>query len=473
MSAPHAYEGMPTPARYYAMTATILGISVSVLDATIVNLALPGIAENLHASPTHAIWVVTAYQLAILALLLPLAMLGDLVGHRRVYLGGIAMFSVASLGCAVAPNIELLVVARACQGVGAAGIMAVNAALVRAIYPSRFLGRGVAINSFVVAAASVAGPSIAALILSVANWPALFLVNLPVGAIALFIGLRSLPDNVSAPAAGLSLRGSDVVMNALMFGLVFLGAEAVGTQGSLAGLGWSGGVGLMAAGAVVGVFYVRSQLRRVVPMLPIDLLRIPVFAWSMCASVTTFAAQTIAYLALPFLFLGTYQRSHTEAGLLLTAWPLGVVLTAPVAGRLIGRYPDGLLGGVGMALMTAGLTALALLSAHPTNIDVAWRMVICGIGFGLFQSPNNHTIVTSAPPNRAGGASGMLGTARLTGQTVGAVLLATLFASFGVADGKGSIVGLGVAAVLSAAAACFSVMRLRGTALPRASVDLR
>jgi DHA2 family multidrug resistance protein-like MFS transporter len=472
MNAPVPYEGMPTPARYVAMAAMILGISLSVLDATIVNLALPGISQNLHASPTHAIWVVTAYQLAILALLLPLALLGDLLGHRKVYLGGIAIFTVASLGCALAPNLEVLVAARACQGVGSAGIMAVNAALVRAIYPSRLLGRGVAINSFVVATASVAGPSIAALILSIASWPFLFIVNLPLGLIALFMGLRSLPDNVSPPAAGLSLRASDVVMNALMFGLFFLGAEAIGTQGTLAGFGWPGGVGLMVAGAVVGVFYVRSQLHRVVPMLPIDLLRIPVFAWSMGASITTFAAQTLAYIALPFLFLGTYQRSHTEAGLLMTAWPLGVVLTAPLAGRLIGRYPDGLLGGIGMALMATGLTALALLSAHPTNLDIAWRMVMCGIGFGLFQSPNNHTIVTSAPPNRAGGASGMLGTARLTGQTFGAVLLATLFAVSGVANGKGSVVGLGFAAVLAAAAACFSSMRLRGPAVRAPSVAL-
>jgi DHA2 family multidrug resistance protein-like MFS transporter len=462
MSSYSTYEGMPTPARYFAMAATILSISLSVLDATIVNLALPGITQNLHASATHAIWVVTAYQMAILAVLLPLALLGDLIGHRKVYLGGVTIFTIASLGCALAPNLEVLVAARACQGLGAAGIMAVNAALVRAIYPARYLGRGVAINSFVVATASVAGPSIAALILSVANWPYLFLVNLPVGLIALFIGYRSLPQNISPPAAGLSLRVSDVTMNALMFGLFFLGADAVGTQGSLAGIGWLDGVTLMGAGAVVGVFYVRGQLRRVVPMLPIDLLRIPVFAWSMCASITTFAAQTIAYIALPFLFLGAYQRSHTEAGLLLTAWPLGVVITAPLAGRLIGRYPDGLLGGIGMTMMATGLTALALLSAHPTNVDIAWRMVVCGIGFGLFQSPNNHTIVTSAPPNRAGGASGMLGTARLVGQTLGAVMLATLFAFFGIDDGRGSIVGLGLAAVLAAAAACFSSMRLRG-----------
>ena len=460
-SAPPAYEGMPTPARYVAMTATILGISLSVLDATIVNLALPGIAHDLQASVPHAIWIVTAYQLAILALLLPLALLGDLIGYRRVYLGGVAVFTLASLSCALATTLTTLIVARACQGIGAAGIMAVNAALVRAIYPSRLLGRGVAVNSLVVATGSVAGPSIAALILSVASWPWLFVVNLPVGLIALWIGYRSLPPNVAPPPAGVSLRAPDVLLNALMFGLVFLGAEALGTRGSLAGIGWRGGAALLVAGLVVGVVYVRIQLRRVVPMLPIDLLRIPVFALSMCASVTAFAAQTLAYIALPFLFLVGYGRTHTEAGLLITAWPLGVVLAAPVAGRLIGRYPDGLLGGVGLATMAIGLAALAMLSAHPTNVDIAWRMVLCGIGFGLFQSPNNHTIVTSAPPQRSGGASGMLGTARLTGQTVGAVMLASLFSVAGTSDDRGPIIGLGVAAGLAALASGFSALRLR------------
>lgn len=457
------YEGMPTPARYVAMTATILGISLSVLDATIVNLALPSIALDLHASAPHAIWVVTAYQLAILALLLPLAMLGDLVGYRRVYLGGVAIFTLASLSCALAPTLEVLIAARAFQGIGAAGIMAVNAALVRAIYPSRLLGRGVAVNSLVVATGSVAGPSIAALILSVASWPWLFIVNLPVGLITVWIGYRSLPPNVSARPEGVSLRASDVVMNALMFGLVFLGAETLGTRGSMAGIGWAGGAALLAAGTVVGVIYVRSQLGRVVPMLPIDLLRMPVFALSMCTSIAAFAAQTLAYIALPFLFLVGYGRSHTEAGLLITAWPLGVVLAAPVAGRLIGRYADGLLGGIGLALLASGLAALALLSAHPTDFDIAWRMVLCGIGFGLFQSPNNHTIVTSAPPQRSGAASGMLGTARLTGQTLGAVLLASLLSLEGTADGKGPVIGLGVAAGLAALASGFSSMRLRAS----------
>jgi DHA2 family multidrug resistance protein-like MFS transporter len=197
-----------------------------------------------------------------------------------------------------------------------------------------------------------------------------------------------------------------------------------------------------------------------VPLFPIDLLRIPVFALSMGTSVAAFCAQMLAYIALPFLLLDAYGRSHIEAGLLITAWPLGIVVMAPIAGRLIGRYPDGLLGGIGLALLAGGLALLAALPAHPGNADIAWRMALCGLGFGLFQSPNNHTIVTSPPAHRSGAASGMLGTARLTGQSLGAVVLGIIFSIYRVRDG-GPAIALGLAAGLAGAAAVFSLLRLR------------
>jgi DHA2 family multidrug resistance protein-like MFS transporter len=134
---------------------------------------------------------------------------------------------------------------------------------------------------------------------------------------------------------------------------------------------------------------------------------------------------------------------------------------APFAGRLIGRYPDGLLGGIGLALFTVGQALLAVLPAHPGNLDIAWRMALCGLGFGLFQSPNNHTIVTSPPPHRSGAASGMLGTARLTGQTLGAVVLAGIFSAWPPHDGKGQVIALAVAACFSAVAGVFSVLRTK------------
>ena len=176
---------------------------------------------------------------------------------------------------------------------------------------------------------------------------------------------------------------------------------------------------MLGAGVLVGAVYLRRQWHLAAPLFPLDLLRIPVFALSMGSSLGAFCAQMLAFLSMPFLLLEVQGRTHMEACLLLTAWPLATVVVAPIAGRLIGRYPAGWLGGIGMAVFATGLLSLGWLPAQPSNLDMAWRLALCGAGFALFQSPNNHTIVTSAPVHRSGGASGMLGTARLTGQTTG------------------------------------------------------
>jgi len=460
-AAPVAYDGLPSPSRARAMTVIVLGIMVAVLDGTIVNLALPGIARELQATASHSIWVVNAYQIATLVMLLPLATLGDIVGYRRIYMAGMLLFTVSSLGATFANSLNTLIAARAIQGLGAAGIMSVNAALVRLIYPRAQLGRGMAINSMVVATSAVAGPSVAAAILSVASWPWLFALNVPLGIVVLVMARRYLPANSAPPAAGARFSLVDVVLNILMFSLIFLGADQLGV-GSASGQGGSTLAWMtLLAGLAIGFVFLRRQARIALPLFPVDLLRIPVFALSMGTSVGAFAAQTLAYIALPFLLLGAYGRSHIEAGLLITCWPLAIVVAAPVAGRLIGRYPDGLLGAVGLVLMGTGLALLAALPAQPANADIVWRMALCGAGFGLFQSPNNHTIVTSPPAHRSGAASGMLGTARLTGQTLGAVILAGLFGVWSPVDGKGPVIALVLAACCAGAAAVFSVMRLK------------
>lgn len=459
--APIVVDGLPWPARGRAMAVIILGIMVAVLDGTIVNLALPGIARELQATPSHAIWVINAYQIATLVMLLPLASLGDIVGYRRVYMAGMLIFTLASIGATFANSLGTLIAARALQGLGGAGIMSVNSALVRLVYPSRQLGRGMGINSMVVATSAVAGPSVAAAILSVASWPWLFVINIPLGIVVLALALRSLPANAAPAAAGARFSLVDVLLNVLMFSLLFLGADQLGVRDAAGQGGGPLAWALLVAGVAVGFVYLRRQRKLALPLFPVDLLRIPVFALSIGTSVAAFAAQMLSYIALPFLLLDTYGRSHIEAGLLITAWPLTIVVVAPISGRLIGRVADGLLGGIGLALLAGGLALLAAMPAQPTSADIVWRMVLCGAGFGLFQSPNNHTIVTSPPLHRSGAASGMLGTARLTGQTIGAVVLAALFSIWSPVDGKGPVIALLVACGCAAVAAVFSMLRLK------------
>ena len=442
-------DGLPTPRRYWSVIAIWLAISMAVLDSVIANVALPTIAAQLNASAASSIWVINAYQLAITALLLPLAALGDRIGYRRVYLPGLGIFIVGSVACAMANSLGTLIAARMFQGIGAAGIMSMNSALVRATYPHAILGKGIGYNALVLSISAAAGPSIAALILSVASWSWLFLINIPIGLASLAIGLRALPD---APGHGgrpnyLSAALSAVSLSALIFGVETAAREEFGT-----------GLSLLALGLITGALLVRREWTRPAPLLPLDLLRIPIFSLSIVTSITSFAAQMLALVTLPFLLQHLLGRSIAETGLLMTAWPLAVGVTAPLAGRLADRFPAGLLGGIGLAVFAMGLVALSLMDASSTRPDILWRTALCGAGFGFFQSPNNRTIVTAAPRSRSGAAGGMLATARLLGQTTGAVAVAAGFHWAGVAAGP---LLLRAAAAAALIAAVISMLRLR------------
>ncbi|BDH45477.1 MFS transporter [Salmonella enterica subsp. enterica serovar Choleraesuis] len=416
-----APDGLPLPRRYGAILTIALGIMISVLDGTIANVALPTIAVDLHTRPAEAIWVVNAYQIAIITSLLTLSFLGDIFGYRRIYQYGLVTFSITSVLCAAASSLELLTAARVLQGLGGAALMSVNTALIRLIYPKKHLGRGVGINAFIVAVSAAAGPTVAAAILAVASWHWLFLINVPIGIVAWLLARHFLPDNLPRENHP-RFDWQSAIMNALTFGLIIstLSGYAQGQPLELVGAQF---VVLV----VVGVLFVRRQLRLPVPLLPIDLLRIPIFSLSIASSVCSFTAQMLALVALPFYLQQALGRSEVETGLLLTPWPLATMVIAPLAGRLIERFHAGLLGAAGLLAFSIGLLLLALLPANPSTLNIILPMALCGAGFGLFQSPNNHTIISSAPAGRSGGASGMLGTARLLGQSCGAALVALIF----------------------------------------------
>ncbi|MBK3741401.1 MFS transporter [Paraburkholderia nemoris] len=443
-------QGLPIPQRYWAMLVIALALTLAVLDSAIANVALPTIARNLHASAAGSIWVVNAYQLAITISLLPLASLGDRIGYRRIYLAGLILFTVASFGCALSTSLPTLALARVVQGFGAAGVMSVNTALVRMIYPPTQLGRGVAINAMVVAISSAVGPTVASGVLAIASWPWLFAINVPIGIAAIVGGFKALPMN---PGHESPYDYLSAVMNAFVFGLLIFAIDGLGHGEHIR---WVVAEALVAV--VIGYFFVRRQLTQSAPLLPIDLLRIPVFALSIGTSVCSFCAQMLAFVSLPFLLQDTLGLSQVETGLLMTPWPAVIIIAAPIAGVLSDKISSGWLGGVGLVAMTVGLLLLATLGAHPEPMQIAWRMALCGAGFGIFQSPNNRTMLSAAPRERSGGASGMLGTARLTGQTLGAALVALIF---GIAPQNGPTITLYVAACFSAVAAVVSMMRVR------------
>jgi len=445
-------DGLPTPRRYWAILAIGLALTLSVLDSAIANVALPTIASDLHAGAAASIWVVNAYQLAIVISLLPLAALGEIVGYRRIYQVGLVLFVIASLGCAMARSIDALALARIVQGFGAAGVMSVNGALVRYTYPHSRLGQGIGINAMVVSIASALGPTVASGILSVAPWPWLFGVNVPIGLAAIAVAAFALPKT---PTSERAFDWKSSLLNAVAFGLLIFGVEAWGRGSPLFG------VCAVAGGLVAGVVLCLRELPRPAPLVPFDLLRIPIFGLSVATSICSFTAQMLAFVSLPFYFETVLGRSAVETGLLMTPWPVAVSIAAPVAGHLADRWSAGLLGGIGLAILAVGLGLLAAISPHAGTVDIVWRMAVCGLGFGFFQSPNNRAMMASAPRQRSGAAGGMLATARLIGQTAGAASVALIFRVEGHSTTNMTLV---VAAIVAAVAACVSMTRLVGGA---------
>lgn len=443
-------NGLPTPRRYWAIVSIGLGITLAVLDGAIANVALPSIARDLQASSAASIWIVNAYQIAIVVALLPLASLGEIVSYRRVSQAGLAVFTLASIACVFANSIETLSLARVVQGFGAAGIMSVNGALVRYTYPQRLLGRAVGINAVIVSLAAAAGPTIASAILAVGHWRWLFALNVPIGLLAVSLAGFTLPHNRLQPR---KLNWVGAALNAAAFGLLITGLQSL-AHGEAAVLGF----GLTGAGLAAGILLIRHERSRTSPLIPLDLLARPMFSLSVATSIISFTAQMMAFVALPFFLQGSMGLTAVETGLLMTPWPLATMIAAPLAGNLSDRYSAGVLGAIGLSLFACGLMALSFLNADSTHFDIVWRMALCGAGFGFFQSPNNRAMLSEAPKNRAGAAGGTLGMARVVGQSLGAVVVAFLLSAAPI-NGVGH--GFQIAAVTALFGAVMSGSRVR------------
>jgi DHA2 family multidrug resistance protein-like MFS transporter len=442
-------DGLPPERRRWAVAAIFTVLAMASLDTAIANIALPAIAADLHVSPAEVVWVVNVYQIALVATLLPLGALGEIVGHQRIYLGGLLLFTLASLGCACAWSLPSLVTARTLQGLGASGIMSVNAALVRFVYPTHMLGRGFGHNALVVGTAFTLGPTIASGILSIATWPWLFAINIPVGLIAIGIGLKTLP---ATPRAGhvFDFLGAALTVGCLGLFITGIGSAAHRAPPALVSTELVGAI-------LLGWMLTRRQMDHPAPMLPIDLFRRPMFALSTATSVCSFAVQGLAFVSLPFYFEDVLMRTQVETGFFMTPWPLVVAVMAPIGGHLSDRYPVGILGGLGLALLGVGMVLLATLPPQPGTANIVWRMVVCGIGFGFFQTPNLRALMSSAPPHRSGSASSIVATARLTGQTTGAALAAFCFAFAG---HDGATLALAFGAGFAALGSVMSFLRM-------------
>jgi DHA2 family multidrug resistance protein-like MFS transporter len=425
--------GSPPQSRKMAIAAILGAMALVVLDAAIANVALPVLATDLRVTAAASIWVVTAYQLALVIALLPCAALGESIGYRRVFTWGVALFTLASVFCALAPTFTWLVAARFVQGLGGAAVMALGVALFRFIVPHHKLGSVIGWNAVVVALSSALGPTLGAGILTVGTWQCLFAFKIPLG-IAVLLATRCLP---CPEGTGRRLDLVSVSLTAFaLAALVIL---------------------LVVAGGLALAHLFRREAPKEAPLIPLDLLRGRSFRLAVVASILCFAGQTAGLVALPFYLQHGLGQDVLATGLYMTIWPLTVALAAPVAGRLSNHIAASWLCAIGGTFLAIGLASAALWPLQNDLKPLALFAMFCGLGFGLFNVPNNRTMFLSIPLQRSGAAGGMQSSARLLGQTAGAITMTLLF-TLANADMVPRI-GLALGAALTLAASAVSILR--------------
>jgi DHA2 family multidrug resistance protein-like MFS transporter len=423
-----------------SIAAVLCAMALVVLDAGMVGVALPTIGQEFGETPDRSLLIVTAYQLALLVGLIPCAHIADRVGYRRLFLSGIVLFGSSALLCALAPSFPLLVLGRFLQGLGAAAVMALGIALLRNALGAERLGTAIGWNALVVAVCSALGPAAGALLLSVAGWRWLFVIALPIAAAAL-IAARALP---SVRQAGRPLDVLGVSLYAAAAASLVLAVETA-RRTPIGGIL----LGIAAIGFATWLF--ARERRKEAPILPLDLLALRPFRASATASVFFFTAQSAGLLALPFYLQLSLGRSAGTAGLVLTLWPIAVASISPVASRLASRFTSGALCAAGALLLATGLAGTALSPADGSIAPIAACALISGAGFGLFQVPNNRNMFLSAPSSRSAAAGGLQGTARLAGQTAGALLVAFVLSAAPITHAPRIAFSLAAAAALIAA----------------------
>ncbi|TCB77283.1 MFS transporter [Acinetobacter sp. ANC 4173] len=436
--------------RRMAMFALMTAVTLASLDTTISNTALPHIVKDLQVAEASVIWVANAYQIAMIATLLPFSALGESIGYRRIYIDGLILFCIASLICGLATSLDGLVFGRVLQGIGAAAIMSVNTAFIRHIYPLKRLGRGLSLNALVVAVGFALGPLFASIILSFTTWHWLFLLNLPVGLIALILSVHYLPF-----VKGQALR-FDILSGVLCTAFLGLFTFSLCSFENPDDISKTVMSMILSIACLLGLL--KLQANHSAPILSIDLLRIPIIGLSSLTSISAFATQALAFISLPFLFQNTLGISLISIGFLLPAWPIVVAVMAVVVSPLSDRFSAGILCSLGLFILSLGMWSLTTLSLSPESFSIVWRLTVCGLGFGLFQAPNMKAIMSNAPTHRSGGASGIVAVSRLLGQTCGAALVAQCFHIWN-QDGPEIAIWLG--SICAALGCIFSLHRLK------------
>lgn len=457
--------------KWLILSTVSLGTFMATLDGGIVNISLPVIGSAFGIDIDTVEWVVVGYLLVVGSLLLPFGRLGELVTFKRVYLAGFALFTVASVLCGAAPSAPALIGFRLVQGVGAAMLQAMGPAIVARTFMPSERGRALGLNAISVSIGLSIGPALGGLLTQYFTWRAIFLVNLPVGIVAILWAARILPVEERGARHSFDLVGAALSAGSLLALLLVL------SEGQA--WGWSSPLSLLMIGLFLflGAFFLVVERSSSHPMIDLALFRIRSFSAGLSSVAIVFAGLFTATFLLPFVLEQGSHYTPLEAGLLLTPIPIATAFVAPFSGAVSDRIGQRLPASVGVAVMAVGLLSLTQLPPSFAVPDLVWRLVLIGVGQGLFMSPNSSAVLGSVPRPRIGTASGTLAQMRIAGQAFGIAMSAAVVAirtpvhaaaAHGAA-GSALILAVHDAFVVAAALSCVGIVTslVRGTLPPR------
>ncbi len=430
--------------KWRVMLGISLGVLMYTIDTSIVNIALPTLVKTFHTDFATVQWVGLSYVLVVTSLVLGAARLGDMLGKKPLYLGGLIVFTLSSLLCGLAPSIEVLIGARALQGLGAVMISALGAAIIVEVFPVTERGKALGVIGAVVSLGIALGPSVGGVLIGIAGWRSIFLVNLPIGVIASLVVSKYVPHTRKHQQQRFDFWGSVAIS------LVLVCFSLGMTEGQRYGFSSSLPLGLLVASAfgLVGFILLESRINQ--PMLDLSLFRSQTFSLSLLTGWLVFMTLGGSSIVIPFFLELVLHYPIAHVGILMAITPVIGGLVSPLAGNLTDRFGTRRIMLIGLVLMTIGCLALSTLNGQTHDLDYFLRVIPLGLGWGMFQSPNNSAILGAVPPQRLGIASGLLSLTRTLGQTTGLPLFAAIFAMIALSgQNNGDLTAVAPAAIVS------------------------
>ena len=421
--------------KWFVMAAVGMGVFLATIDGSIVNIALPTLEQAFDTTFPVVQWVVLAYLLTITTLMLSVGRLADMIGKKSIYASGFVVFTLGSVLCGLSPTVYWLVGFRVFQGIGAAMIVALGTAIVTEAFPPQERGKALGITGTIVSVGIVIGPTIGGLLIQSLSWHWIFFVNLPVGILGIWMVLRYVPAYRPTSRQRFDIWGALTLFASLLSLLLAL------TNGQEHGFGSPPILGTFAASALFLAIFILIELRSDYPMVDLSLFHNRLFSTNLATAILTFIAFSGVIILMPFYLENVLGYTPRQAGMMLVVVPVMLGISAPLSGVLSDRVGTRLISSLGLGIILIGYLAVSTLSTDTTTLGYILRFIPVGLGFGIFQSPNNSAIMGAAPRERLGIVSGMLAISRTLGQTTGIAIMGAIWSGRAMAYAGGSIPG--------------------------------